>query len=581
MQVMDTLRVPSFFQRNVLLGDPLIGLLWASVGPSVDPRFWVRLSDLTLEELAVACDQAWEWFIHSSGTVHPALPVRKNFELGDVKGIRQLLRFPMKLRTTSVVRSSAAISAFERVEDEVRSSVLDEELTRRLRAIVTTWFSSLRCEDLPFGHGPGAVSEGSLSLADKYLAVGTDPLLRYCYGDVSYVPNQCFTRQARLIVVPKNVLKDRTICAEPATLMFYQKGVQRALYDYITQHPYLGRRIPLRDQTRNGQLALKASASAWRWNGPWDEHTCSTIDLQMASDRLSWATVRSIFRGTPLLRHLWATRSREVVLPDGRILPLAKFAAMGSALCFPIQSIVYAACCEDAARSESSRFKTWSVFGDDIICHAAIHDRVIESLGRLGLVINHTKTFAGTHPFRESCGVEAFDGEDVTPVTLTGLSRSSEGIMAALDKAGELYSTGNNLASIYLYQWVYANLPKSIRPFLDVGPNAYYKFAFDLFQGRKRWSKRYQRAQRPVILARVMKQHVPDDELRLYHHLLLLRQRTCQPWAERRGRYGISTLGRTIMWFDRDINPILPESSVESDPYSDRARLGPLTVSWL
>jgi len=577
----NTLRVPSSFRRNALLGSPIIGYLWALVGPSVDPRVWHNLSKVPLEDLAQECDQAWEWFIHSHGTAPLRLPVRVNHETGDVKEIRQLLRFPMKLRTTSVVRASEAIKAFEDVEAEIRSVDVDTELLERLREIVTSWFSRISLTDLPFGHGPGAVSEGSLSLADKYLAIGTDPLLNYCYGDISYVPSQSFVHRSRLIVIPKTILKDRTISAEPATLMFYQKGVQRTLYDYICSHAYLRRRIPLRDQTRNGRLALLASASAYKWNGPWDEHTCSTIDLSSASDRLSWTVVRSLFRGTPLLRHLWATRCREVLLPDGRVLPLAKFATMGSALCFPIQSIVYAACCEEAARSESRAFTTWSVFGDDIICHAAIHDRVVDTLTRLGLKVNPSKTFSGTHPFRESCGVEAYDGEDVTPVTLTGLDRSSEGILAALDKARELNSLSKHFASMTLYQWVYDNLPPKLRPFLDVGPDSHYAFPFQLFEGKRRWSKRYQRSQRPLITAHVREQSVPTDELRLYHHLLLHRQRVRVPWAERRGRWGVSSLGYTLMWFDNDVNPILPESPVGCDPYEDRARLGPLTVSWL
>lgn len=579
------LLVPRSYHRTALLGDPVLGYLWALVGPSIDPRVWHSLAAMPLKELAGVCDQAWEWFIHSRGTAHPALALRGNHEVNDVKGIRQLLRFPMKLRTTSVERSEEAIAAFETVEDEVRSTVPDVELLRSLREIVTDWFLPLQLVDLPFGHGPGSVSEGPLPLADKYLAVGTDPMLKYVYGDQSFrnemmMPRVPFRRCSRLIVVPKTVLKDRTICAEPATLMYYQKGVQRLLYNYICRHPYLGRRIPLRDQTRNGRLALLSSASAWRWNGPWDEHTCSTIDLSSASDRLSWTVVRSLFAHTPLLRHLWATRSREVLLPDGRVIPLAKFAGMGSALCFPIQSIVFAACCEEAARSEPRSFATWSVFGDDIICHASIHERVCENLTRLGLVINTAKTFSGTHPFRESCGVEAYDGVDVTPVTFTGLAATSEGILAALDKARELNSRQEHLAAWILYQWVYDHLPKRLQPFLDVGPEAYYTFPWDLYEGRRRHMKRYQRSFRPLIMARVREQSVPNDELRLFHTLLSYRQRTVVPWSEQLGCSRVVYNGYTILAFDSSSKPITPSSSKASEPYEDRARLGPLTVCW-
>lgn len=573
--------IPSFFKRNVTLSDSTTSYLWALVGPSIDPRVWHRLAKMPLSDVSAACERAWSWFIRDYGTEPAELQLSgKNHEVGDVKAIRQLLRFPMKLRVSSANRKEEALKAFISVEDEIKSFAPDEELLTELREIVTGWFRRIGLDDLPFGHGPGSVSEGNLPLADKYLAIGVDDLITYTYGDNSYRPGNKVIRKSRVVVVPKTVLKDRTICAEPATLMFYQKGVQRRLYEYISAHPYLGKRIPLRDQSRNGELALKSSASAWRWNGPWDTYTCSTIDLSAASDRLSWHVVRSLFKGTPLLRHLWATRSRVAVLPDGQEVNLAKFAAMGSALCFPIQSIVYAACCEKAARTEKREFATWSVFGDDIICHASIHDRVCDYLTKLGLKINVDKSFSGTHPFRESCGVEAYNGEDVTPVTFAGCDRSSEGIMATLAKAGELVSRGDTAAAYFLYYWVHDNLPRALRPFLEVGPGAAFEFPFDVFTCRHKWSKAYQRARRPMITAKVKDQTIPDDELRYFHQLLMYRQRGT-PWHGYVKYPDSSSYGNYYIGYTFDGELILATcGEAPPEPYSDKACLGPLTVIW-
>jgi hypothetical protein len=74
------------------------------------------------------------------------------------------------------------------------------------------------------------------------------------------------------------------------------------------------------------------------------------------------------------------------------------------------------------------------VFGDDILVPTAIAPSVMEDLETFGLRVNRLKTFVHGH-FRESCGVDAFNGINVTPVRwkcgldaegLTGLQSLSE-----------------------------------------------------------------------------------------------------------------------------------------------------------
>jgi hypothetical protein len=102
---------------------------------------------------------------------------------------------------------------------------------------------------------------------------------------------------------------------------------------------------------------------------------------------------------------------------------------MGSAVIFPLQTIIYS-CLAIAAvlRSQraSDRFSSDAienaarrvrVFGDDIIIPKYAYGYMLKLLHWVGLKVNDTKTFSGGN-FRESCGVDAFRGVDVTPAYL-------------------------------------------------------------------------------------------------------------------------------------------------------------------
>lgn len=194
---------------------------------------------------------------------------------------------------------------------------------------------------------------------------------------------------------------------EPVTLQYFQQGVMAELYEFIGNHRYLGGRIKLRDQSQNQELAKQGSI----------DNSLSTIDLSAASDSVSWALVKGVFTGTPLMKWLWATRSRNTLLPDGNTVKLLKFAPMGSALCFPVECLIFAAVLEYEAHKEcrTSR-KTpsfWSVFGDDLVVSKSITENVIRSLNEVGFLVNVDKSFTDG-PFRESCGKDYYEGIDVS-----------------------------------------------------------------------------------------------------------------------------------------------------------------------
>jgi hypothetical protein len=126
-----------------------------------------------------------------------------------------------------------------------------------------------------------------------------------------------------------------------------------------------------------------------------------------------------LFKDTPLEQFIIATRSDRTLLPDGQLIDLKKFAPMGSALCFPIETIIFAAICRLVTR-EHGLASDFSVFGDDIIVPTQCAPDVMTILEELGFRVNRDKSFYRSDCwFRESCGTEYCDGFDVTPMRVS------------------------------------------------------------------------------------------------------------------------------------------------------------------
>jgi hypothetical protein len=101
------------------------------------------------------------------------------------------------------------------------------------------------------------------------------------------------------------------------------------------------------------------------------------------------------------------------------------YAPQGNATTFPVQSIVYAMCCITAVlvtRMDSKvsmenialAARSVRVFGDDLLLPNDCVGHLRTLLDHLGLVVNEYKTHDAGF-FRESCGMDAYKGYDVTP----------------------------------------------------------------------------------------------------------------------------------------------------------------------
>lgn len=290
-------------------------------------------------------------------------------------------------------------------------------LIRSLRAIIEEWLTGFHVESLP-GHGPGGVSGlGRVSYAEKYRSFGVDERLDYMIRRVPGWEAFLDYAQVRLdrcsevVFVPKSILTYRTISMEPSVLQFYQQAVKNDLYKWFSDHEYIRHHIKLENQVTSRELARKGSI----------DRTFATIDLSSASDLVSWTLVKELFQHTSLYVFLLGTRSTHTLLPNGERLPLRKFAPMGSALCFPIECLIFSAVVEYCYRYTGYQrsCSQWLVYGDDIICRSSMADHVIEILHELGFKVNTNKTFTSTSlPFRESCGGEYWNGTDISPYRL-------------------------------------------------------------------------------------------------------------------------------------------------------------------
>ncbi len=269
-------------------------------------------------------------------------------------------------------------------------------------------------------HGPGAVADAErIKYQLSHWPVKLDSVFPYdWFGSHDLTDRRVSTREfpSRVIAVPKTQKGPRIIAAEQTAHQWCQGGIQRWMQQAIRASRILKWSIDLRDQRPSRDLALKGSIDG----------RLATVDLSSASDRISTRLVEYIFQGRhDVLDCLHATRSRYAVFPDGSTIRLRKFAMMGSACTFPVQTIIFTCAALFSLVELSGDYKLTDarlaglakqvrVFGDDIIIPAEGYDVLEQVLTSLKLKVNPHKSF-WTGLFRESCGMDAYGGHDVTP----------------------------------------------------------------------------------------------------------------------------------------------------------------------
>jgi len=291
-------------------------------------------------------------------------------------------------------------------------------------------------EDVAYGrlvpkHGPGKTAERVLG-NQKFSSLNWTTRLDRVFPSSDYLlPNHRHLDRldsvqltepwnelpVRVVTVPKTLSKPRIIAIEPVCMQYTQQAVLESLVTELERKTNLcSQFIGFTHQEPNQVLAREGSI-----NGH-----LATIDLSEASDRVdNRLVVAMLDRYSHLNDAVQASRSTKAEVRGKGIYSLTKFASMGSALCFPIEAMVFSTLVflgiERERRTLLTRrdIKSLSgqvrVYGDDIVVPVEYVRSVISTLEDFRFRVNKSKSF-WTGKFRESCGKDYYDGFDVSIV---------------------------------------------------------------------------------------------------------------------------------------------------------------------
>jgi hypothetical protein len=386
-----------------------------------------------------------------------------------ILAIRQLtLSFAKISLPSHPRRARRAIQGFIECEQDIRQ--FDAELSekdiaafRRVSNLLFREVFTKMDRDVYFGkllpqHGPGAVADNLTSNGKYRNTTWTSRLDRVFPLDKYLLPNHHFVDglehvnilepgseiPVKVITVPKTMKTPRIIAIEPAHMQYMQQALLRSFLEGYRRDELLRGLIGFDDQVPNQDLARQGSA---------DGRT-ATLDLSEASDRVSNQLVRAMTHRWPhLTEAIDACRSRRADVPGHGVIRLSKFASMGSALCFPIEAMVFTTMIflgiEESLnvtltkKHIASFLGSVRVYGDDLIVPVDHVQTIVSKLEHFGAKVGTDKSF-WTGKFRESCGKEYFNGVDISivrvrqelPCTMADVT----GVISTVSLRNQLYN---------------------------------------------------------------------------------------------------------------------------------------------
>lgn len=366
-----------------------------------------------------------ERVFHSNGTERAdACPVA-------LQMVRQLTLSFYKLELPySESTKAQVLETFETTDASLAEPVVLDPLLKRVMVranrLICRVLANANPLDIVPKHGPGAVATGerpSQKPKFKRYYEGLNRLYsypEYFYYNHTHVCDRSSggggldnlesleSGTAKVVLVPKDSRGPRLISMEPCEMQWIQQGQMRLMVQTIESHWMTRGKVNFTDQSVNQDLACLSSAGVL---------PLVTMDMKDASDRVSLQLVQCLFPSN-WVEALEASRSTATVLPSGRTVQLNKFAPMGSAVCFPVEALCFWALSvsyQMETRSLADSLACTYVYGDDIIVPAKDYAGLSDLYHRLHLRVNPNKCCIGPS-FRESCGVDAFKGVDVTPI---------------------------------------------------------------------------------------------------------------------------------------------------------------------
>jgi len=420
--------------------------------PDIDAIFAIRQLTLSFAKISFPCSPEREW-----------------------KAMSDYIECEQEVRESDARISESDYADFERMSD----LLFGEVFTQMDRDV---YYGTL----LP-KHGPGATAD-RLSSNEKYdLPAWTTRLEKYFPSHKYLIPNHHFIDEldrvtflepdaeipVRVISVPKTLKTPRIIAIEPTCMQYAQQALLRCFLEAYGRDELLPKLIGFDDQAPNQELARLGSMLG---------HT-ATLDLSEASDRVSNQLVLRMTRKWPHLQEaIQSCRSRKAEVPGYGVVRLAKFASMGSALCFPVEAMVFTTLIflgiQNSLNTTLSRrdLKVFTgsvrVYGDDLIVPIKQVHTIVRTLEHFGARVGSDKSF-WTGKFRESCGKEYLNGRDVSitrvrqalPSTIADVTE----VISTVSFRNQLYDTGCFDRTV---EWLDNRLGKVLKHYPIVGPDS-------------------------------------------------------------------------------------------------------------
>jgi len=403
-------------------------------------------------------------------------------------------------------------------EFRVMSNLLFESLFTKMDSDI------YRGELLP-KHGPGATAD-KLTGNGKYRQHTWTSRLEEVLPSYEYlIPNGRFSGRldkvttlepgsevpVKVTPVPKTLKTPRIIAMEPTCMQYTQQALLRCFLLNFKRDELLKKLIGFDDQVPNQDLARQGSS---------DGRT-ATLDLSDASDRVSNQLVREMMTRWPHLHGaVDASRSRRAEVPGFGEIRLAKYASMGSALCFPVEAMVFTTLIfigiqrslnKSLTRKDVKSFAgSVRVYGDDLIVPVDHVRTIVQTLEHFGARVGLSKSF-WTGRFRESCGREFFNGQDVSIV------RVRQALPDTIADVGEVISTVSLRNQLYMSgywqtaRWLDNRLRRVLQHFPDIEPTSSLLGRVSLLGYQA--EREHPRYQSPLVRGFYTVAKAPSDEL--------------------------------------------------------------------
>lgn len=230
-------------------------------------------------------------------------------------------------------------------------------------------------------------------------------------------------RGGKLFFASKNAEISRVCCTESSLEMLFQK----ACGSYIEERLQIFYKIYLSKQPDNNRELARIGSL---------DGSIGTIDLVSASDCIMLQLCIDALPSGSFKTYLLKCRSRSVVLPDNSEVELKMVSTMGNGFTFPLQTLIFACAVRSVYQLmgfPSDCPKTqFGVFGDDICVRKEAYDFTCKMLTKIGFTVNVVKSF-NTGPFRESCGHDYVNGQNIRGIYIKSLE-SPQQVVSAINR---------------------------------------------------------------------------------------------------------------------------------------------------